>query len=181
MFVSTILLLFVTFTSVNCIDSFDDTNLANSFDDKNLTNTFDDKNFKEFYNCFENCATSNSVDLNKLDDLFSDDKICNTLTTNKNVVNFMKCYINDCKLDINVLPNNTIPTPSQKIDDKKFNCPGFDPTIFSNNSPNLPSSPDDSNSSNDNVTDNSKKSTSNSYKNKHFGYISILIMLLFNV
>lgn len=178
MFVPIVFCLLITFKMVYC---FDDKNFPHSIDDNNFPNTFDDRQFNEFYTCFKNCATSNSVDIERLDDLFSDDKICNTLTTNKNVVNFMKCYINTCKLDLNIVPANTVPTPSQKVDDKKFNCPGFDPTIFSTNSPNVSNNPDNSNTNDDNGLDSSKKSTSNSYKNKHFGYLSILIMILFNV
>lgn len=171
MFVTSILFFFITFTSVYCID------------DKSFPNSFDDRQFNEFYTCFKDCATSNSVDIERLDDLFSDDKICKTLTTNKNVINFMKCYINNCKLDLNIVPANTVPTPSQKIDDKKINCPGFDPTIFSTNNIDVPKSPNTNGNddNDDNGVDDSKKSTSDSYKIKHFGYISILIMFLFNI
>lgn len=177
MFVSVIFCLFFTFKTIYCVD---DKNFPSSIDDKNFPNTFDDRQFNEFYTCFKNCATSNSVDIERLDDLFSDDKICNTLTTNKNVVKFIKCYINNCKLDLSTVPVNTVSTPSQKIDDKKFNCPGFDPTIFSTNNIDVPKNPN-TNGNDDNGVDDSKKSTSDSYKSKHFGYISILAIILFNI
>lgn len=119
------ILFLIGMTQVNCRGT-DDFGL----DDSKLGN------FTEFYNCFQRCADINSVDLKTLDDDFSDDRICTTLTTNKNVVNFMKCYINTCKLTI---PTNMVnpSVPTRRVDDKNFNCPGFDPRIFTDDNPRI--------------------------------------------
>jgi hypothetical protein len=165
MFFSNLLLLFTTFGYVLTSGLDDPTAHNNSplddnnpFDNNN-NHPFDDNNFNDFYNCLKNCATSNSINIDNLDDLVSDDKICNTLTTNNNFIQFMKCYINTCKFDFNTtFPSNTNPT--SKIDDKNFNCPGFDPSVLSHNNNNV---------------------KSNSYKTKHFHYLSIFIIYLFSL
>lgn len=119
-------LFFIGMTQVNCRGKDDDNSIhlgGSKRDD-----------LSEFYNCFQRCADINSVDLKTLDDDFSDDRICATLTTNKNVVNFIKCYTNTCKLTI---PTNMVnpSVPTRRVDDKNFNCPGFDPSIFTDDKP----------------------------------------------
>jgi len=152
MFISLFFLL-STLNLTLCQNTIDD-NVHNTIDD-NVQNTIDDNvhntpddtiddtiddNFKNFYTCFQNCATTNSIDIAHISELLSEDKICTTLTSNKNAVNFIKCYTKSCTvdLDLTTLPFNTTHITNDDFkNDKPFNCPGFDPSTFDDSAKNF--------------------------------------------
>ncbi|NDG31115.1 hypothetical protein EB118_13735 [bacterium] len=105
------------------------TNVTNEINGINVTNGMNGINvnidINRFYDCFTKCATSNQIDITQLD---NKDKICEALTSkNKNFINFMKCNVENCKIEIN---GDNTPSTTQNPSDTQFNCPGFDPAIF---------------------------------------------------
>lgn len=91
---------------------------------------FNETDFIDFSSCLQTCANTYSIEIDKLDDRFSESKICDTLKE-KSFRDFVKCFIDKCNIDDlaktleNVIPSRTDDSHNEK-DFRGFNCPGLD-------------------------------------------------------
>ncbi|NBV41109.1 hypothetical protein EBR77_04675 [bacterium] len=92
---------------------------------------FNATDFTDLSNCFQNCANAHGIDIERLDDIFSESKICDTLKSNQKAIDFVKCYIDKCNIDDLAITFKNIRVDDSRMDDSRsFNCPGLDPSVI---------------------------------------------------